>query len=114
MYERLDHLIKNDILYSMQHRFRSGHSIAMSFINLQEQITTAIDNNKFSVSIFIDLAKAFDTVDHGTLLKKLQHYGIKEVTHQWFSNYLANRNQQVICNGILYKFQQVNYGVPQG
>jgi len=115
MYERLNnHLIKNDILYSMQHGFRSGHSTAMSLINLQEQITTAIDNNEFSVGIFIDLAKAFDTVDHGILLKKLQHYGIRGVTHQWFSSYLTNRNQQVICNGILSKFQQVKYGVPQG
>ena len=115
MYERLNnHLIKNDILYSMQHGFRSGHSTAMSLINLQEQITTAIDNNEFSVGIFIDLAKAFDTVDHGILLKKLQHYGIRGVTHQWFDSYLTNRNQQVICNGILSKFQQVKYGVPQG
>ena len=115
MYERLNnHLSKNNILYSKQHGFRTGHSTAMSLINLQEQISAAIDNNEFSVGIFIDLAKAFDTVDHVILLKKLQHYGIRGVAYHWFSSYLSDRSQQVLCNGILSKSKYVKYGVPQG
>jgi len=115
MYDRLNnHLSKNNILYSMQHGFRSGHSTAMSLINLQEQISTAIDKSEFSVGIFIDLAKAFDTVDHGILLKKLQYYGVRGVALRWFDSYLSDRSQQVQCNGILSKQKFIQYGVPQG
>ena len=60
---------KAAILYPNQFGFRPGHSVDLALINIQELITTAIDTNKFSVGIFLDLAKAFDTVDHKILLK---------------------------------------------
>ena len=62
----------------------------------------------------MDLAKAFDTVDHKILLTKLKHYGIRGVAFDWFSSYLHNRSQQVVCNRIASKFRTVKFGVPQG
>ena len=50
-----------------------------------------MDNNKFAVGVFVDLQKAFDTVDHNILLKKLDHYGIRGVANNWFKSYLSNR-----------------------
>src|SRR6218665_1708995 len=59
------------------------------------------------------IAKAFDTVDHKILLTKLKHYGIRGVAFDWFSSYLHNRSQQVVCNRIASKFRTVKFGVPQ-
>ena len=76
------------ILYSNQFGFRKGHSTAMAIVNLIEKISCALDSKKASVALFIDLSKAFDTIDHNILLKKLYHYGIRGVTLDLFANYL--------------------------
>src|SRR2546428_7841 len=73
-----------------------------------------MDNNEFSIGIFLDLAKAFDTVDHKILLNKLAHYGIRDTALKWFKSYLNNRSQQVLCNGSLSTLKLILYGVPQG
>ena len=77
-------------------------------------IAHAIDANEFSLGIFFDLAKAFDTVDHTILLKKLENYGIRDTPLRWFYSYLDQRQQQVLCNGLFSKLRFVHYGVPQG
>ena len=64
--------------------------------------------------IFIDLKKAFDTVDHAILLGKVLKYGIKELEHDWFKSYLANRRQFCRINGVSSKVEEISYGVPQG
>ena len=69
----------------------------MALINMHEVITEAIDGNRYSVGIFLDQAKAFDTVDHSILIKKLYVYDIRGVPLQWFTNYLSERYQQVQC-----------------
>ena len=86
----------------------------MSLLDIQDKITQAMDNNEFSIGIFLDLAKAFDTVDHKILLSKLEHYGVKDKALDWFKSYLSNRYQQVSCNGKLSNFQLIMFGVPQG
>ena len=79
MYNRLISFIKkkHDILYSKQFGFRKNHSTETAIIELVTKLTDAIDKNKFTAGIFLDLSKALDTVDH-SIIAKLQHYGIRE------------------------------------
>src|SRR6218665_958990 len=109
-----DYVEKKSILYKFQYGFRKGHSTDLALINMQDQITKAIDMEKYSIGVFLDLAKAFDTVDHSILLDKLGHYGIRGTTHLWFKSYLEHRFQQVYCNGILSTLKPISVGVPQG
>jgi len=115
LYDRLFSYIKQkNILYPLQHGFQPAHSTSMSLIDIQDKISAAIDNNEYSLGIFLDLAKAFDTVDHKILLTKLEHYGIRSTALNWFKSYLSTRQQQVSCNQVLSNFLPINYGVPQG
>ena len=67
-----------------------------------------------SLSIFIDLKKAFDTVDHTILLQKMEHYGIRGISNEWFQNYLTNREQFVSVHGVNSDTVGMVCGVPQG
>ena len=69
---------------------------------------------KFACGIFVDLQKAFNTVNHEILLKKLEHYGIRGTSNSWFKSYLDNRKQLVSLNGDESKTQVMKHGVPQG
>src|SRR5688572_29990758 len=86
----------------------------MSLINIQDKITQAIDKNEYSIGIFLDLSKAFDTVDHNILIKKLENYGVRGIPLSWFKDYLTHRQQQVKCNGTISRFKLIKFGVPQG
>ena len=68
----------------------------------------------FTRGVFIDLEKAFDTVNHEILLYKLHHYGVRGVTNDWFSFYLTNRYQKVVINGEASPRLPITCGVPQG
>ena len=115
MYDRL-FLYINDkkLLYPLQHGFQPGHSTSMSLLDIQDRISKSMDNNEFAIGIFLDLAKAFDSVDHNILITKLQHYGIRGESLDWFKSYLSDRTQRVLCNGSLSNLQQILFGVPQG
>ena len=80
------------ILNNSQFGFRKNMSTALAIIELVEEITTAIDEGKTTVGVFIDLKKAFDTVDHNILVKKLEHYGIRGLANNW-----VFREQKAIC-----------------
>src|SRR6218665_786531 len=93
----------------MQYGFRQNHSVDMALVNIQDLITEAIDANKYSIDVFLDFAKIFDTVDHSILLKTMSIYGIRGIPLDWFSNYLSERCQQVQCNGVLSMFKTIKY-----
>jgi len=115
MYDRLFAFVNHkNLLYPLQHGFQPGHSTFMSLLDIQDRITKAMDSNEFSIGIFLDLAKAFDTVDHGILLAKLKHYGIRGKPLEWFKSYLTSRTQRVKCNGCFSNLQNILFGVPQG
>ena len=82
--------------------------------DLTESIRKALDNNKYAVGIFVDLQKAFDCVEHNILLSKLNHYGIRGISNQWFKSYLCNRRQYVEISGSKSNITSIRYGVPQG
>lgn len=93
---RLDNFIeKHNILCDQQYGFRGNLSTSMAVINLTEQISSALDNKEFTVGVFIDLRKAFDTIHHGLLLNKLEWYGIRGPALAWLRSYLANREQYI-------------------
>ena len=111
----LSYLHNIDILCKNQFGFRKKHSAYMALIDMYDKISLAIDKNESSIGIFIDLSKAFDTLDHNILLKKLEHYGIRGKALDWFKSYLYNRKQCVASlNGVMSDFKSVIYGVPQG
>ena len=70
-------LSKNDILYEQEYGFRENYSTELALVDLTDRIAHAIDNKKVTVGVFIDLSKAFDTLNHEILMGKLQHYGIR-------------------------------------
>ena len=101
-------------IYENQFGFRKQHSTTHALIDLTEDIRQAIDSNTFSCGVFIDLQKAFDTVDHDILLKKLEYYGIRGIANNWFRSYLKNRKQYVSILGFESNVVNVDFGVPQG
>ena len=86
----------------------------MALIFLVDILTQALENGEFAVGVFIDFQKAFDTVDHNILLDKLNHYGIRGSSLEWFRSYLSDREQFVEFDNISSKSLKVKCGVPQG
>ena len=78
------------------------------------KIPKAIDDNEFTMGVFLDLSKAFDTVDHVILLQKLEHYGIRGVALDWFKNYLTGRTQFVKYKTTNSNSLSIKCGIPQG
>ena len=114
MHKRLySFLSKYKIIYNLQFGFRESHSTSHALIYLTENVRKALDESCFSCGVFVDLQKAFDTVDHDILLYKLNHYGIRGVGNNWFKSYLSNRRQFVCINGANSKETIVQHGVPQ-
>ena len=111
LYEFFD---DNNILYDKQFGFRKNNSTIFSLIEITEKIKESIDKGKFGCGIFIDLRKAFDTVNHDILLRKLEHYGVRGNAINWFDSYLRERVQYVYLNGEASKQKPITCGVPQG
>ena len=106
----------NELLYKHQYGFRSDHNTSHPVLHLTNKIYNALNKKPSSktLTIFIDLKKAFDTVDHKILLKKLSHYGVRDVANLWFQNYLTDREQFVSVHGTESEKSKITCGVPQG
>ena len=112
---RLDSFIeKNCILSECQYGFRNSRSTYMALMDLIENICESIDKKKCVMAIFIDLKKAFDTIDHNILLDKLYHYGIRGISNDWIKSYLENRKQFVQYDDAISDYKEILCGVPQG
>ena len=81
---------------------------------LTEIIRKYSDERKFTSGVFVDLQKAFDTVEHDILLTKLEHYGVRGLANDWFKSYLSDRKHFVSMNGHDLNLTSVSYGLPQG
>ena len=104
----------HNLLYKHQYGFRPKHSTEHAALELTDRILSAMSTNKTPVSIFIDLSKAFDTLDHRILLLKLKNYGITGTALQLLTDYLDSRQQFTQFNNNCSSFSTVRTGVPQG
>ena len=111
VYEFLE---KHKCIYKLQFGFRSKHSTNHALINITETIRSALDSKKIAAGIFVDLQKAFDTVNHEILIQKLNHYGVRGTVNKWFLSYLTNRSQSVSILGFESDILPIKHGVPQG
>ena len=115
MHARLCNFFEDhDILHPLQFGFRSKHSTLHALIGLTESIKKTIDDGMFGCGVFIDLQKAFDTVNHSILLKKMEHYGVRGIALDQFTSYLSDMKQYVSVNGYTSDYLNISCGVPQG
>ena len=115
MHKRLSTFLEsNNLIYNSQFGFRSGHSCEYALLDAQNSIINALDKKQIAALLLIDFSKAFDMVDHDILLSKLEHYGIRGLSLEWFKSYLIDRQQYVHVNGHNSAKSTLKYGVPQG
>ena len=115
MYKRLHRFLEiHKVLYSLQFGFQEDHSIDHALVSLTEAVRSTLDNKRLGCGIFIDLQKAFDTVNHRILLSQLEHYGIRGCALEWFRSYLSDGKQYVSVNGSNSNLLSITCGVPQG
>ena len=111
LYQYLD---DNGFLSPDQSGFRALHSTVTSLLKCTDDWYKGLDTGQVTGLIFIDLKKAFDTVDHEILCKKLHLYGVQNRELAWFKSYLSNRKQFSRVNGFDSKIEEIEIGVPQG
>ena len=109
-----DFLVRNDLLNSDQFGFRKSHSTADALLKLYDRVSSALGNHKYVIGVFMDLSKAFDTLDHSILLSKLQHYGIRGLALDWFTSYLSDWFQYTVYDSCSSSLLPLTCGVPQG
>ena len=110
----VEYLEKCNILYEYQFGFREGHSTTHALVEIIDNIKESIDKNNMTCGIFVDLSKAFDTVNHHILLAKLENYGFRGKAYELLSSYLSNRKQYVQLNDHKSSYKPISCGVPQG
>ncbi len=101
-------------LYNAQYGFRTDHSTEFATLELIDRVILEMDKNNTPLNIFLDLSKAFDTLEHKILLKKLNYYGINGVAYNLMESYLTNRKQYVDMDDVKLEMLMVTTGVPQG
>ena len=115
MHQRLNKFLEeSNCFYNLQFGFRLNLSTNNALLSIIENIQTDLDNGDFAAGVFIDLKKAFDTVDHDILLKKLEYYGVRGLSRDWFQSYLKNRKQFVSISNSTSNTNEITTGVPQG
>ena len=107
-------------VYVSQYGFRSGHSCENAISELISAVLKGFQSNKYTVGVFLDLSKVFDTLKHTILLDKLYYYGIRGTAHDWFCSYLSNRKMRVKCcvtstgKTEFSEYEDITYDTPQG
>ena len=115
IYSRIySYLVKKELIYSKQFDFRSKHSTNHAIISITEHIPNLLDNGQYVCGIFVDLEKAFDTVNHTVLCEKLNFYGLRGNVNNLLKSYLSNRKQYVSLKGFDSEVRDITCGVPQG
>lgn len=102
-----------NLLSDSQYAFRTGRSTEHAILTAAQKIISAFENGEY-IGVFLDLSKAFDTVNHEILIRKLAHYGIRGTGLDWFKSYLYKREQYVSYNLQNSTNRQISCGVPQG
>jgi hypothetical protein len=110
----LHYLTTHNILSYSQYGFQPNMSTELAILESQDRIVKAIASKKFCLGLFIDLSKAFDTLNHSILITKLQHIGIRGTPLNWFHSYLTKRHQYVSFKNVESSQLQITCGVPQG
>ena len=114
IYKQIVEALGENCIYKYQYGFQKGIGTNEAIRELVDDLRKNIHSGNINVGIFIDFKKAFDTVDHHILLKKLKGYGFIGNAHKWIHNYLHGRKQVVMINNTLSSNQSVRIGVPQG
>ena len=109
-----NYLDKYSLLYSSQYGFRPNHSTVDAIAEFVNDICCAFENKKLCLGTFLDLSKAFDTIDYDILLYKLDWYGIRGKALEWFKSYLSSRKQYTEYKGTKSDEHVLTHGVPQG
>ena len=114
--QMVKYMNKFNLLYKHQYGFRKGHNTTHPIMHFLDKIYDALNKPvpDYTLGIFIDLKKAFDTCDHNIILSKLSHFGFRGVANTWFKNYLQNRKQFTVINGVRSTLDDILTGVPQG
>lgn len=115
VYDQLyEYVSKNNLLSNAQSGFRPSHSSATALLDATIEWFNNMDQGRLNSVVYLDLAKAFDTVDHDILIHKLSLYGVCDSSLNWFKSYITNRVQRCIVNGHLSEQRSLKCGVPQG
>lgn len=115
VYKRLYMFLqKYELLYDSQYGFRKNLSTELAILEFQNRIIRSLENQNYTLGLFLDLSKAFDTLQHNILLNKLEHYGIRGNALNWFKSYLTGREQYVSYQGVNSERISILCGVPQG
>ena len=115
VYNRLQSYFNmHNLLTPCQFGFRENMSTELAILKMQNLISNVLNEKQNAFALFLDLSKAFDTLNHSTLLDKLQHYGIRGTAYNWFSSYLSNRTQFTFYNCHQSATSNISTGVPQG
>ncbi len=109
-----NHLDLNKLLHKNQFGFQKGKNTEQNLLLVTDFIANALNDGDYCVGVFLDLRKAFDTVPHDILLKKLKHLGVRGTALRWFKSYLENREQRVDIDGDLSDPREINISVLQG
>jgi len=109
----MKHLENNNLFYEYQHGFRHNRSCETQLVSFINDLAKSYNNGKQADVIFMDTAKAFDTVPHNRLRHKLQWYGIVGNTNCWISSFLSDRHQKVVIDNVPSDLVPIMSGIPQ-
>ena len=114
--KQLQHYLNcNNLFPVFQLAYRQNHSTETALIKVMNDILLNMNNQRITLQILLDLSAAFDTVDHDTMLRRLEYsFGIQGKLLSWFAPYLSGRTQQIMINESLSKPFKLECGVPRG